>query len=149
MRVWTRGGRVFKPTARSSLFAPDAIVKLCAVVAARALGVRSATRKNIRNAFRHGKKNKIGEMTNNPLTPKEIYDSYPAADLLAVDPPETGETFHDYINRQGKQQIRECGDTLFAFMIFELADAGNRDEAIHMLDRALDDVLSVRRAIDK
>jgi hypothetical protein len=88
-------------------------------------------------------------VTNNPLTPKEIYDSYPASDLLAIDPPEIGETFQDYINRQGKKQIRECGDTLFAFLIFELVDAGNREEAVHMLDRALDDILRVRRAIDK
>jgi hypothetical protein len=87
-------------------------------------------------------------MTNNPLTPKEVYDSYPAADLLALDPPETHETFHDYINRQRKQQIRECGDTLFAFLLFELAEAGSREEAVHMLDRALDDILCVRRAVD-
>jgi len=86
--------------------------------------------------------------TNNAVTPKEVYDSYPASDLLSIDPPEIGETFHDYINRQGKQTIRECGDTLFAFLIFELAEAGNRAEAAHMLDRALDDILHVRRAVD-
>ena len=86
--------------------------------------------------------------TNNAVTPKEIYDSYPGSDLLSIDPPEIDETFYDYINRQSKQAIRECGDTLFAFLIFELADAGNREDAINMLDRALDDVLSVRRAVD-
>ena len=87
-------------------------------------------------------------MTNSQLVPKAIYDSYPGSDLLAVDPPNNDETFHDYINRVGKQSIRECGDTLFAFIIFELADADDLESAVHMLDRALDDILTVRRAID-
>lgn len=119
------------------------------MVAAPARDVTYATLKNTLSAAQRDKKNKTGEMTNNPLTPKEVYDAYPAADLLNVDQPNVSETFHDYINRQGKQQIRECGDTLFAFLIFELADAEGRYEAIHMLDRALDDILHVRRAIDK
>lgn len=88
-------------------------------------------------------------MTNSQLSPKTVYDSYPGSDSLAVDQPNSDETFHDYINRVGKQSIRECGDTLFAFLIFELADADNLDSAVHMLDRALDDILHVRRALDK
>jgi hypothetical protein len=80
----------------------------------------------------------------NPVIPKEVYDSYPVSDLLGIDPPEVGESFHDYINRQSKNAIRQCGDTLFAFLIFEMSDAGDREEAVHMIDTAIRDLTAVR-----
>jgi hypothetical protein len=82
------------------------------------------------------------------VTPKEVYDSYPGADFLAVDPPHVDESFHDYINRQGKHRLRTCGDTLFAFLLFELADAGNREDAVRMLNTALNDIVAVRSHIE-
>jgi hypothetical protein len=119
------------------------IVKLCVAAVVRAPVAKFVTQKSIQNANRPEKKTKTGAMTNDLLKPKTIYDSYPGSDLLAVDPPTADETFHDYINRVGKQNIRECGDTLFA-----LIEAEDLEAAVHMLDRALDDILHVRRAID-
>ena len=80
----------------------------------------------------------------NPVTPKEVYDSYPVSDLLAIDPPEVGESFKDYTNRQDKNALSQCGDTLFAFLISELSDAGDREEAVHMIDTAIRDLSAVR-----
>ncbi|NBT75295.1 MAG: hypothetical protein EBT15_04875 [Betaproteobacteria bacterium] len=85
---------------------------------------------------------------NNPVTPKEVYDSYPGADFLNVDPPHLGESFHDYVNRQGKQRLRTCGDTLFAFLLFELADAGSRADAVRMLNTAINDIVAVKSRIE-
>lgn len=85
---------------------------------------------------------------NRRVTPKEVYDAYPGAEFLAVEPPRENETIPDYINRVGRKALAECGDTLFTFLIFEMAEAGNRDEAINMLERALDDMLSVLRAVE-
>lgn len=86
--------------------------------------------------------------SNNRVTPKEIYDAYPGAEFLAIDPPQENETIPDYINRVGRKTIIACGDTLFAFLIFEMADAGNRNEAVNMLDRALNDILRVLREVE-
>ena len=149
MLVCTRGGKVFRPTARSSLYALGVIEKLCAVGAAHAPGVSYATRRNIQNAFQHGRKNKTGKMTNNSVTPKELYDSYPAADLLDIDPPRVGESFNDYITRQSNDAILRCGDTLFAFLIFELSDAGSREEAVRMINTAASDLLAVQKHISR
>ena len=86
-------------------------------------------------------------MTNNFVTPKELYDSYPAADLLDIDPPEIGESFNDYIIRQSTDAIFRCGDTLFAFLIFELSEAVPREEAARMINTAANDLLAVQKHI--
>ena len=57
------------------------------------------------------------------VTPKDIYDAYPESDLLALEPPEENETFAAYRKRMGgNKSILACGDTLFAFLLFEAAD---------------------------
>lgn len=58
------------------------------------------------------------------VTPKDIYDVYPGSDLLALFPPEENETFAAYKKRMGgREGILDCGDTLFAFLLFEAEDA--------------------------
>ena len=79
------------------------------------------------------------------VTPKDIYDAYPESDLLALEPPEENETFAAYRQRMGGNKgILDCGDTLFAFLLFEAADeSGDPDEVIRRFDTAVSDIEQV------
>ena len=83
------------------------------------------------------------------VTPKDIYDAYPESDLLALEPPEENETFAAYRKRMGgNKSILACGDTLFAFLLFEEADeAGDPDEVIRRFDTAVSDIEQVVTAL--
>jgi len=93
-----------------------------------------------------------GEITSKPVTALEIYDAYPGSDLIPLNPPLEHETVPAYIKRVGRKNLRECGDTLFAFVFFELSESNEEDarrSCIHMLDVALSDIVSVRNALEK
>lgn len=93
-----------------------------------------------------------GEITSKPVTALEIYDAYPGSDLIPLNPPLEHETVPAYIKRVGRKNLRECGDTLFAFVFFELSESDEEDarrSCIHMLDVALSDIVSVRNALEK
>lgn len=79
------------------------------------------------------------------VTPKDIYDAYPGSDLLALEPPEENETFEAYKKRVGGNKgILACGDTLFAFLLFEAQDESNNpDEVIRRFDTAVSDIEQV------
>ena len=79
------------------------------------------------------------------VTPKDIYDAYPGSDLLALEPPEENETFETYKKRMGGNKgILACGDTLFAFLLFESQDeSDNPDEVIRRFDTAVSDIEQV------
>ncbi|WP_353208417.1 hypothetical protein [Sphingorhabdus sp.] len=78
------------------------------------------------------------------VTPKDIYDAYPGSDLLALEPPEENETFEAYKKRMGGNKgILACGDTLFAFLLFEAQDESEPDEVIRLFDRAVADIEQV------
>jgi hypothetical protein len=79
------------------------------------------------------------------VTPKDIYDAYPGSDLLALEPPEENETFAAYKKRMGgNKSILACGDTLFAFLLFEAADeSDDPDEVIRRFDTAVSDIEQV------
>ena len=78
------------------------------------------------------------------VTPKDIYDAYPGSDLLALEPPEENETFAAYKKRMGGNKgILACGDTLFAFLLFEAQDESEPDEVIRLFDRAVADIEQV------
>jgi hypothetical protein len=82
------------------------------------------------------------------VTPKDIYDAYPAADLLALEPPEENETFEAYKKRVGGNKgILACGDTLFAFLLFEAQDESDPDEVIRRFDTAVSDIEQVVEAL--
>ncbi len=83
------------------------------------------------------------------VTPKDIYDAYPGSDLLAIGPPEENETFEAYKKRVGGNKgILACGDTLFAFLLFEAADeSSNPDEVIRRFDTAVADIEQVVETI--
>lgn len=40
--------------------------------------------------------------------------------------------------------LEDCGDSLFAFLVRELEDAGSSEEACRMLDSASDNLLSLK-----
>jgi hypothetical protein len=90
-----------------------------------------------------------GETTNKPVTALEIYNAYPGSDLLPIDPPLKNETIDAYMKRVGRDEVLSCGDTLFAFILFELADASDRAGCVYMLDRAVDDLLAVKHTLEK
>ena len=79
------------------------------------------------------------------VTPKDIYDAYPGSDLLALEPPEENETFAAYKKRMGGNKgVLACGDTLFAFLLFEAQDeASDPDEVIRRFDAAVSDIEQV------
>lgn len=92
-----------------------------------------------------------GAITSKPVTALEIYDAYPESDLIPVDLPLEHETVPAYIKRIGRKNLCECGDTLFAFIFFELSDSDEGDDregCIHMLDVALRDVMAVKHALE-
>ena len=83
------------------------------------------------------------------VTPKDIYDAYPGAAFLALSSPWENETFAAYKERMGGNKgILACGDTLFAFLLFEAADESNGpDEVIRRFDTAVADIEQVVEAL--
>lgn len=83
------------------------------------------------------------------ITPKDVYSSYPSSDLIPLDPPKDDETFDAYIARVGRNNIRRCGDTLYAFLMFELAeDCSTKELANRALDLAIKDIEAVQDHIN-
>jgi len=87
------------------------------------------------------------------FTPREIYDWYTAGlDLLpdgsnpvALPAPTTTETFAEYRARVTDGAILNCGDVLFAFLLFELSSAnGTISTAVRLLDVAIRNMMQVR-----
>lgn len=79
------------------------------------------------------------------ITPLDVWRAYPGSDLLAVEPPEEKETFEEYIDRVGRVDLLDCGDTLFAFIMFECKDGDGHCEFVsQMMDRAIHDILSIK-----
>lgn len=88
--------------------------------------------------------------TSPTITPLDVWRAYDGSDLLSVDPPEENETFKDYIARVGKEALLDCGDTLFAFIMFECSDgAGECEEIMHAMNVAIRDLLSVKHLAEK
>lgn len=91
-----------------------------------------------------------GATTSKPVTAADIYYAYPCVDILPLDEPLENETVPEYIKRLGgNDELLHCGDTLFAFILFELSDSENREECVHALNVALRDIVSVKTALEK
>jgi hypothetical protein len=87
------------------------------------------------------------------FTPREIYDWYTAGlDLLpdgsnpvTLPAPTPTETFVDYRTRVTDSAILNCGDVLFAFLLFKLTSAdGHIRQAVRLLDVATRNIMQVR-----
>lgn len=87
------------------------------------------------------------EHTVTKICPHLIYTSYPGSDLLAIDPPSIDETFQEYRRRVSDDALCNSGDTLFAFILLELSNANNKEEALRLLSTAMNDLLTIHAAI--
>jgi len=75
-----------------------------------------------------------------------IYDSYPHADLLPVDP---GQDCRNLQTLMAKVTSENIGDSLFRFIVVEIAEGGDgtQDGAIRILEQAREDVEAVLKAL--
>lgn len=77
---------------------------------------------------------------------KTVYNAYPDAQALDIDPPEEGETLEAYYNRV-KDDLFGCGDTLFAFILIELKECLDRPvSALELAVRNLQDIIAALEA---
>ncbi len=75
-----------------------------------------------------------------------IYDAYPHADLLPIDPDRDCRNLQILLARVNGENI---GDGLFRFMVVEIVEGGEStmDGAIRVLQRAREDVEAVLQAL--
>lgn len=73
------------------------------------------------------------------IAPQIIYHTYPASDLLPIEPPAEGESISAF-----KTRAEDAGDTLFLFLCRE---ADDEIEPQEYLERAIRDIETVRDAL--
>jgi len=75
-----------------------------------------------------------------------IYDAYPHADLLPVDPEQDCRNLQALLSKVTSENI---GDGLFKFMVVEIVEGGEStlDGAIRVIERAREDVAAVLQAL--
>ena len=75
-----------------------------------------------------------------------VYDAYPHADLLPIDPEQDCRTLQALLARVTGESI---GDSLFRFIVVEIMEGGEGtlDGAIHVLQQAKADVEAVLQAL--
>jgi hypothetical protein len=75
-----------------------------------------------------------------------IYDAYPHADLLPIDPDRDCRSLQDLLTKVTSENI---GDGLFKFMVVEIAESGEStpDGAIRVMERAREDLEAVLQAL--
>lgn len=76
------------------------------------------------------------------IAPKLLYGAYPSSDLLTIESPPPGMTIEQFA-----VEAEESGDTLFLFLCREADDDIEIEEYLARLDRAIDDIESVRHAV--
>ena len=75
-----------------------------------------------------------------------IYDAYPHADLLPIDPDQDCRNLQTLLSKVTGENI---GDGLFKFMVIEIIEGGEStlDGAIRVIERASEDVEAVLQAL--
>ena len=75
-----------------------------------------------------------------------IYDAYPHADLLPIDPEQDCRSLQELLAKVTGENI---GDGLFKFMVVEIVEGGEStlDGAIRVMERAREDVEAVLQAL--
>jgi len=75
-----------------------------------------------------------------------IYDAYPSADLLPIDPDQDCRSLRALLSKVTGENI---GDGLFKFMVVEIIEGGDStlDGAIRALERAKADIEAVLQAL--
>lgn len=77
-----------------------------------------------------------------------IYDAYPHADLLPIDPEQDCSSLQALLSKVTSENI---GDSLFRFMVVEIVEGGESsiDGAIRVLKQAKADVEAVLETLQK
>ena len=75
-----------------------------------------------------------------------IYNAYPHADLLPIDPDKDCYSLHDLLSKVTGENI---GDGLFKFMVVEIVEGGDStlDGAIRVMERAKADIEAILQAL--
>ncbi len=75
-----------------------------------------------------------------------IYDAYPHADLLPIDPDQDCRNLQTLLSKVTGENV---GDGLFKFMVVEIIEGGEStlDGAIRVIERAREDVEAVLQAL--
>jgi len=75
-----------------------------------------------------------------------VYDAYPHADLLPIDPDQDCRSLQTLLSRVTGENI---GDSLFKFMVVEIVEGGDSrlDGAIRVMEQAKADVEAVLQAL--
>ena len=75
-----------------------------------------------------------------------IYDAYPHADLLPIEPDQDCRSLQSLLSKVTAENI---GDGLFKFMVIEIVEGGEStlDGAIRVMERAREDVEAVLQAL--
>jgi hypothetical protein len=81
-----------------------------------------------------------------PNIARIVYDAYPHADLLAIEPDRDCRSLESLLTRVTKENI---GDGLFTFMVIEIVEGGESTlaGAIRVLEQAKADVEAVLQAL--
>jgi hypothetical protein len=81
-----------------------------------------------------------------PNIARIVYDAYPHADLLAIEPDRDCRSLESLLTRVTKENI---GDGLFTFMVIEIVEGGESTPAgaIRVLEQAKADVEAVLQAL--
>lgn len=83
------------------------------------------------------------------LKPIDIYSVYPEADLIPLPKPEPTDTFEYYVGIAGARDIRHCGDTLYAFILFEMCNALSDEDALQRIQTAIRDLQAIENKIQE
>lgn len=83
------------------------------------------------------------------LKPIDVYAAYPEADLVPLPKPEPTDTFEYYISVAGHNDIRYCGDTLYAFILFEMCNAISDEDALQRIQTAIRDLQAIENKIQE
>lgn len=86
-----------------------------------------------------------------PLTlrPIDVYNAYPGSDLIPLPKPEPADTFESYVETADHRDIIHCGDTLYAFILFELRGAESDEEALRLIQTGIRDLQTIETKLQE
>lgn len=83
------------------------------------------------------------------IKPIDVYNAYPGMEFVNVPAPVDDDTFQYYVDVVGRTTLANCGDTLFAFLFFELQHAQSDEDVLRLLHTAISDLQAVQTACQR
>ena len=83
------------------------------------------------------------------IKPIDVYSAYPGSEFTNVPAPVENDTFEYYANIVGHNDLLNCGDTLFAFLFFELQHAQSDEDVLRLVHTAINDLQAIERACQR